>query len=225
MLVGPSSWWSGCGRRGRTRTDNHWFGDQSSAKLSCACALGCLASRWFSVPPAARAIRLDGRMVLLVLLGRVRPLLALGASELDDRPSLVSWPSGGYLQYLGDGAAPTVWPPADGEALAVSRRWSSPARRSSARCRRASPSRRRRAARWAGDVDGAQVELRPVAVVERRVAAALLRWESRRPGRGSGCGAWPCRPWRDRPRSVIVALVPRRVPMLSPARPSSRAAS
>ena len=88
--------------------------------LSLVC--GYFASRW-SVCLRHRGqylLKLDPVGIVLLVLGRaVRPLLALGAGEDDDRPVLGgSWPSS-LAQDLGDGAgADGVAALADGEALA-----------------------------------------------------------------------------------------------------------
>ena len=74
------------------------------------------------MPPAAWAVllKLDPvRIVLLVLARGVRPLLALGAGELDRRARFDSWPCSPYSTIAGDGAgADGVATLADGEALA-----------------------------------------------------------------------------------------------------------
>src|SRR6187549_854922 len=116
------------------------------------------------------------RIILLVLARRVVPLLALRARELDDRTRLNSSHGASLRDDADDGAgtdgAATL---ADREALAdlEGDRGDQLDRHLDVVAGHDHLGAFRQADR-ARDVRGPEVELRPVAVVERRVAAALL---------------------------------------------------
>src|SRR5579862_22521 len=121
----PSSWvrmMGGDGRRGRTRTDNHWFWRPELCQIELRASAGSLLRLPVEGMTAVTRTILPklepARIVLLVLARGVGPLLALGAGKEDDRPVLWSC----HVVLLGDrgdraGAdGPATF--ADGEAQA-----------------------------------------------------------------------------------------------------------
>src|SRR5688572_4832511 len=176
----PRTIWR-AGRRGRTRTDNHWFWRPELYQLSYAPSGRSLrlAVQRMAAAPRAVAPKLEPvGIVLLVLLRRVRALAALGAGELDDGPVLGGF---GHRLLLDDrdgagthGAAAL----ADGEALAG---LEGDGRDELDGHLDVVAGHDHLGAvgqlDLAGDVGRAQVELRPVAVVEGRVTATLVLGE------------------------------------------------